>query len=254
MLYTFERGPEGTPAIVFLHAGGLSSKSWLPVIDRLPDFHCLAPDLPEQGRSRDIPYSIAGSADEVAEIIRQRAPAKKAHLVALSLGGPVALTLLQTAPELIDHVVLSGSSGHFPGWLAGVGKATIWMYRLYNRDYLIRQTIRQHGILDEYANLVREDIDRSTSPNFMRHYMSELAAWQLPERIEQPLLILVGEKEVRAARSIAKGYLERYPTARGFLVPNARHAWCLQNPDLFAQMVRAWVSDNPLPPEFSQAI
>ncbi len=250
MLYTYENGPEDGPAIVFLHAGGLSSKSWLPVIERLPEFHCLAPDLPEQGQSKAIPYSINGSAQEVAEIIRQRLPGQKAHLVALSLGGPVALTLLRITPELIDHVLLSGSSGHFSRWLSEVGKASIWMYRLYKPDYLIRQTIHQHGIPEEYADLVRDDIAQSLSPDFMRRYMTDLSTWELPEQIESPLLIVVGEQEMKAARSIARGYLKRYPTAQGVLAPNARHAWSLQYPDLFASLVRAWVSDQPIPGEF----
>jgi hypothetical protein len=37
------------------------------------------------------------------------------------------------------------------------------------------------------------------------------------------------------------------PSARGIVAPNGSHAWCLQFPDLFADTVRAWVTDNPLP-------
>ncbi len=82
MLFTRESGNPDNPAIVFLHGGGLSSKSWLPVMERLPEFYCLSPDLPEQGQSKEIPYSIDRSAEEVVEIIRQKVPVKKAHLVA----------------------------------------------------------------------------------------------------------------------------------------------------------------------------
>jgi pimeloyl-ACP methyl ester carboxylesterase len=254
LLYTYRSGEEKNPAILFLHGGGLGSKSWLPVIERLPEFYCLAPDLPEQGRSTDVPYSISGSAEEVAGIIQTLAPGKKAHLVALSLGGPVALTLLRTHPDLVDHVLLSGSSGHFPRGFTGVGKATIWMYRLYKPETLIRMTLRQHGIPEEYRNLVSEDLKLGMSPAFMRHYMSELGTWELPTRVERPLLLVVGEKEPRAARSIARGYLKRYPSARGVLAPDAKHAWPLQFPDRFAGLVRAWVTDQPLPPEFKGGI
>jgi pimeloyl-ACP methyl ester carboxylesterase len=247
MLYTYEAGQPGKPAILFLHGGGLSSKSWLPVIQRLPDFHCLAPDLPEQGRSLDIPYTVDGSASEVAEIIRQKVPAQKVHLVALSLGGPVALTLLRTSPELIDHTLLSGSSGHFSKILADFGKSTIWVYKFYKQDYLVRETIRQHGIDPQYTDLIREDLVHSISPAFMRHYMGDLANWELPEKIDTPLLILVGAKEMVGAAGISRGYLKRYPSAQGRFVEGAKHAWCLQFPDLFAETVRAWVTDQPLP-------
>ncbi len=62
MLYTFESGDPASPAIVFLHGGGLSSKSWYPVIERLPDFYCLAPDLPGHGKSQDMSFTLEGSA------------------------------------------------------------------------------------------------------------------------------------------------------------------------------------------------
>lgn len=247
MLYTLETGNPSAPAIVFLHGGGLSSLSWQPVIERLLEFHCLAPDLPEQGRSKDVPYSIEGSAQAVAEIIRRKIPAQKAHLVALSLGGPVAFTLLRTAPELIDRAILSGSSGRVSRLLSETGKASLWMYRFFSPDYLVRATIRQQGIPDHYAGLVSDDLRLALSPAFMRRYMTDLARWELPERIQQPLLIVVGEKEMKAAYTFARGYLKRFPSARGAVALGVGHAWCLQDPDLFADMVRAWVTDQPLP-------
>jgi pimeloyl-ACP methyl ester carboxylesterase len=250
ILYTREAGPPGQPAIVFLHAGGLSSKSWLPVIERLPEFHCLAPDLPEQGQSKEIPYSIEGAAKAVAEIIRARVPAQKAHVIALSLGGPVAFTMLRTVPQLIDRVLISGGSGRVSPLLAAIGKSTIWMYRFFKPDWLVRETMRQHGIPEQYADLVRDDLMLANSPGFMRRYMTELARWELPESIQNPLLLVVGEKEMKAAFGFARGYLERFPIARGVVAPGARHAWSLQLPDLFADLVRAWVTGHPLPEGF----
>jgi pimeloyl-ACP methyl ester carboxylesterase len=86
----------------------------------------------------------------------------------------------------------------------------------------------------------------------MRHYMGELGSWQMPEAISQPLLMVVGEKEMKAARGIARGYLKRYPGAKGVVAPGASHAWCLQFPDLFAELVRRWVTDKPLPEGFGK--
>ncbi|HVN54536.1 MAG TPA: alpha/beta hydrolase [Anaerolineaceae bacterium] len=254
MLYTRESGNPNSPAIIFLHGGGLSSKSWIPVMERLGDFYCLAPDLPEQGESKAIQFTIDGSAEAVVEVIRQKVPGRKVHLVALSLGGPVALTLLRTHPELIDHVILSGSSGHFPGWLAGLGKSTVWMYKLYKRDYLVNATLKQQGIPEQYTDLLREDLYQSISPDFMRHYMGELARWELPERVDSPLLIVVGEKEQKASYGISRGYLKRYPGSCGIVAAGTGHAWCLQSPDLFATMVRSWVTNQPLPAELEKKL
>ena len=59
MLYTHQSGSPISPAVVFLHGGGLSSQMWQPVIERLPEFCCLAPDLPEHGHSRGLaPFDL----------------------------------------------------------------------------------------------------------------------------------------------------------------------------------------------------
>ena len=248
MIYTFETGNPDLPAILFLHGGGISSKSWLPVIERLPDFHCLAPDMPEQGRSQAMPFHIEETACLVADIIRQRVPGRKAHLVGLSLGGPVIFTLLRIAPELVDHVLISGSSGQISRLSAAIGKSSLWVYRLFKKEYLVRTTMRQQGIPPQYQDLLHDDLLAGVSPEFLRHVVTELASWRLPEQTASPLLFCVGEKEVRAAKTFASGYLKHFPGAKGYLVPEAGHIWCLQNPDLFANTVRAWVMDQPLPP------
>jgi pimeloyl-ACP methyl ester carboxylesterase len=84
----------------------------------------------------------------------------------------------------------------------------------------------------------------------MRRYMTDLSTWQLPERIKSPLLLVVGEKEVKAAFGFARGYLKQFPNARGVVAPNAGHIWSLQNPQLFAALVRAWVTGEALPAGF----
>ena len=111
-LYTLETGQQGQPAVVLLHGGGLSSKMWQPAIEMLPDFcRILAPDLPEQGQSEGIaPFTLDDTARRVAALIRQRVPGGKAHVVGLSLGGAVVLTLLHLAPEVVDRALVTGTA------------------------------------------------------------------------------------------------------------------------------------------------
>ena len=55
-------------------------------------YHCLAPDLPEHGGSMAVtPFSIAGCAQQIADLIQERAQGGKAHVVGLSLGAQVAV-------------------------------------------------------------------------------------------------------------------------------------------------------------------
>ena len=249
-LFTLESGLGRDQTILFLHAGGLSGKSWQPVMERLGEYHCLAPDLPGQGRSRHIPFSMAACVEGCLELIREHVPNQKVHLAALSLGGPVAFSLLREYPELIDHVLISGCSGRIPPWQTGLAKASLWTYRLFKPHTLVEMTLKQQGTPERYHDLVAEDLARSTDPAFMRPMLDELSRWGLPDSIDRPLLLVVGEREPRAARRFTQRYLEKFPGARGLLAGNLQHAWSLGKPDLFADLLRAWISGRALPEGF----
>ena len=54
----------------------------------------------------------------VAELIREHVPNGRAHLVGLSIGGAVAPRLLLDTPEIIDHVMVSGTAARINPGLA----------------------------------------------------------------------------------------------------------------------------------------
>src|SRR5512133_3569365 len=93
-LYIRESGNRQHPPVVFLHGGPLSGKMWQPQMDRLTNFYCLAPDLPGHGESPSFgPINHNDAARQVADAIHEKVPDGKAHLVEISLGGAVVLTL-----------------------------------------------------------------------------------------------------------------------------------------------------------------
>lgn len=236
------------PTVVFIHGGGLSARMWQPVIERLPDFNCLAPDLPEHGQYRHQgPFTLDDAARRVADLIRQQAPDGRAHVVGLSLGGAVALTLARLAPEVTGHLMVTGTTATLSKFLAQLSLASLWMLRFYKPDDLVKASVKQWGIPEAYLPLFSEDLRHSTSEAFNRTLIDALVKQQLPERLSGPLLALVGEKETLPAKQAARKLAGLYPQATGRLVPGVGHVWALQNPDLFADTVRAWICDAPLP-------
>lgn len=215
----------------------------------LPDFHCLAPDLPEQGRSVGIaPFDLHDAAQRAADVIAERVPSGRAHVVGLSLGGAVALTMLRLSPERIDHVVLSGASSGLDKLLSGLMAATGFLYALVP-ELMIDMALRQFDVPSEYHDVCREDMRISVTPDFNGRMVDALANVVLPLATASPVLALVGEKETLQAKQAARDIAATVPGARAMLVPGAGHVWNLEAPDLFAVTVRAWVSDGPLPRE-----
>lgn len=80
---------------MFLHGLGLSGAMWQPQFQCLPDYYCLAPDLPEHGNSANIgPFSLKDASRRMADVIRQSTSTGCAHVVGLSMGGAVAMRML----------------------------------------------------------------------------------------------------------------------------------------------------------------
>lgn len=263
-LHVQESGPAGAPTIVFLHRGGGAGWMWQPQVEHLDTYHCLVPDLPEQGQSLHLkPFTIAGSAERVADLIRTRAHGGRAHVVGLSEGAQITVALLASAPELVERAILSsalvrpirGAGLMRPGLIA-------WSYRLSvapfkNVGWWTRLNMkRAAGIPDEYYPQFNRTFGELTESGFT-NVMVENQRFRVPrglERVTAPTLIVVGRREYGAMRDSARDLAAAIPGSRAFEVVHARkmsvaevHNWNLTAPDLFTEMVRAWITDQPLP-------
>jgi pimeloyl-ACP methyl ester carboxylesterase len=248
MLYTYESGSPASPAIVFLHGGGLSSRMWQPIIERLPEYYCLAPDLPEHGRSASLaPFDLDDAARRVAELIRLHVPGRKAHLVGLSLGGAVVLNIARLDPAVAGRMMVTGTAARLGKFLGQLSLSTLWMLRYSRPETLAKSGAKQWGIPEAYLPLFQEDLAHATSADFNRTLIENLMRQELPECLPAPLLVTVGGKETISAKQAGRKLTRLYPEAAGRMVPGLSHVWALQNPDLFAATIKAWILGNSLP-------
>lgn len=248
-LYVETSGSPQNPPIVFLHGGGLSSKMWTPQLQALEaEYYCLAPDLPEQGRSLEIaPFELEDAARRVADVIAERVPAGRAHVVGLSLGGAVGLTLARLNPERITSLMVTGTAAGIGRTLGAVSLASSFLYRLLKPDRLTESAIRQFNIPEQYRDLVYADLMATSTEAFTRHLTEALMKMTLPLDFQGPVLAAVGTRETIPAQQAARKLAVTLPNARGVWVEGVGHVWNLEEPDLFSAVVRAWVSGAPLP-------
>ncbi len=262
-----ESGPPQAETLVFLHGGGAGAWMWGPVIERLPEFHCLAPDLPQHGRSQEGPFSMAGAAEAVAGLIRRQSASGRAHVVGLSLGAQVLVELLSRAPERVQTALISSALlCPLPG--SGLGLYRPWSLALAywtmmapfkNWEAWIRLNARYSaGVPEAYFEHFRRDF-QAMSRDAWVNVMSANLGYRLPaglERCHSPALVMVGKKEHRALRRSAEALLAALPAGQGRRLKHTddwslqeEHNWALKAPTLFARTVQAWSSGAPLPEE-----
>ncbi len=98
--------------LVFVHGSGDSAQVWQPLIALLPEYTCVALDLPGHGALVDEPGPPEMGVGEYAAYVRD----ELAHrgiaaptLIGHSLGGAVALRLALDAPDTVGRLALIGS-------------------------------------------------------------------------------------------------------------------------------------------------
>jgi len=260
-------GPDDAASIVFLHGGGVASFMWQPVIEHLPEYHCLAPDLPQHGGSQEVgPFSMQLAAEQVAALICEQAHGGRCHLVGLSEGAQVAVQLLVNAPELVERALIS-SALLLPikglRWVMSPG-ALAWTYRLSvapfkHSDWWIRVNMKYSANVPEQLFPQFKQAFVSLSESAFVNIMLANQHFRLPagmQAVSTPTLIVVGRKEFAAMHRSAHELAEALPQSKALQLSLGRsatlareHNWALTEPDLFAETVRAWIEGQPLPPE-----
>jgi pimeloyl-ACP methyl ester carboxylesterase len=249
-LYVRETGENRIPSIVFLHGMITGGWMWQQQAQHLQDFHCLIPDLPEDGSSRNIPWeSIDDSACQVADLIHQRTLTSRAHLVGLSLGSLIALQVMRTYPELIGRVILSGTNV-LPLTLRM--RFTNLVFLLFIKTgHFMRLASAFLRLSPEAAVLYSESLRGMPYRTLWRITQQSANHW-IPGSVkfsDSPALIVAGQMEHVLIIQSMKRLLVALPDSRGYLAPSGRHGWVGEAPDLFTRMLRAWFCGSQLPPE-----
>ncbi len=247
--YVRESGAPGRPSIVFVHGGGPSGRMWGAHLERLAArFHCLAPDLPGFGLSHDLaPLSLDETADLLAELIEDRTPTRRAHVVGLSYGGSVVFAMLDRHPRCVDRAVIDGAAV-LPVW-GGWGDRLVQLGAIAISPIVatgpVRSILRRAG-LGELGEILRGAAPAAFRRAYREGFTAPITAAVLEARC--PTLFVAGEKEgtVRASNAALAALM---PHATACFVPGLGHAWFAWRHDLHVRMVEAWLADEPLPTE-----
>jgi pimeloyl-ACP methyl ester carboxylesterase len=246
-LYVEEHG-EGEPLLLIqgLGQGLWAWREQVPVFAR--SFRTIAFDTRGTGRSPvpEQPYTIGDLADDAAEISAGR----PAHVVALSMGGYVALTLALARPELVRSLVLIGTGAGGPDRVprpAEVRQVFTDAIGLPLDEFGRRTMPYTFGPgwaernPDRFEEILRARLEHPTSYRTIEAHVRACYGFYAEgcdvERIEAPALVVHGDADVIVPVENGRRLAERLPNARYVELPGRGHNLPLEEPETINRLV-----------------
>jgi 3-oxoadipate enol-lactonase len=246
-LYVEEHG-DGEP-LLLVEGLGQSMWAWreqIPVFARR--FRTIAYDTRGTGRSPvlDEPYWIPDLAEDAAAILGARA----AHVVALSMGGYVALTLALARPELVRSLVLVGTGAGGPdrvprpdhvrdAFAAAVG-LPLEEYGRRTMPYTFSAGWPEANP-ERFEEILRARLEHPTSYDTIDAHMQACYRYYGEgvevERIEAPALVIHGDEDLIVPVENGRMLAARLPNASYVELPRRGHNIPLEDPETFNRLV-----------------
>lgn len=248
-VFILESGIKNTESIIFLHAVGSSSAMWKAHFRALTNFHCIAPDLPGHGKSNQYPWTtIDETTTLVANIIKTKCDGK-AHVVGLSLGGGVALNLLNKYPELVGKAVIDGQSVQpIKGAALAIAGVTA-IAPFIHANVVINILSKMLGVSKEgFANFKRDM--KLVRPASFRCAFRDANRLSLPDsvsHIKSPILFVSGEKEAGIMHQTHRAYAQKISDSQCFYYPGKGHGWMAEDVQTHTAMCRYWFDNGTVP-------
>lgn len=227
----------GTPnarPIILIHGAGVSRTLWHRQLDLLAQhFYVLAPDLPGHGALVDIPFTLKGSVQTIADLI-EKENLQAPLLAGISLGGYVAIAHAKRYPHQSSGLILSGSSMNLNG-MNGIGYLGVSLMIKWKGSKTIeegsRKTMERLIPEDSLAGLLEgglyyQNADRAFSQLAMKNYTKML------KNYPSPILLLNGAEDEPNCKGAEK-MVAALPNVEVKVIEDAGHLVNLEQPDAF---------------------
>jgi len=253
-LYIKETGKNNDKTIVFLHGDGIAGWMWDEQLKAFSDYHCIVPDLPGHGKSAKVKsFTVQSTADAIIDIIKNKAKNGKAHLVGLSLGAQIVVQILSTAPEVVDHALISGALVRNSQPTESFLKLLDNLITLYlpdkNKTIRIMSYVRSYNIPRNLHSKFKEST-HAIEPYSLDKILRENMLFRMPSGLNNvniPVLVMAGQKDFIIIKESAVNLLNVLPNSKGAMALKVGHLWNIENPELFNKTIRAWITNKTLP-------
>ena len=201
--------------------------------------------------------TLQGSLDSIVDELSAQFD-EPLNLCGWSLGGQVAMRWAQRYPQQVSRLALVASTPCFvqrPGWDCAMAEATLAEFTVaLEQNYAL--TLRRFLALQVRGSENERELLVSLRTALFSRGEPELAALQsglnilrdcdLREalaEIDQPVLVIAGERDTLTPPQASRHIAERMPQARLTVLAGAAHAPFLSHPDQFVACLKSFLDE-----------
>lgn len=266
-----EGGPADGEAVVLLHGGGADNAmlSWGPALAVLVDagYHVIAPDHPGYGESpRSRNYATMANQIAYVNSFLDTLGLDSYDLIAVSMGGAMAIGHTLAHPDRVRRLVLVASYGYQStlaaqpmlmggSWMPGLTDLIKWTsWNPYVVGFGLMAVLTKAVISDELADGVRraalETPALDTFNEFQRHELMPLGnrtdfSSRLGE-ITQPVLLIHGDHDAIFPSNDARRAATLFPNVRLEILRGVGHWAQRDDPDTVNDLILDFLA-TPIP-------
>lgn len=250
--YRWLDGTGDRPTVVLLHGLGSCGDDWVLQLPALTaDYRVLTMDLPCHARS-GCPqgWPTINRLAETVDGLMEGLAIGSAHIVGLSLGGTVGLTMAVRSPKRVRSLTAVNTFARLgidPGGRWRVGLRAIDL--LFGRMDQMGQLVAEGLFPEEGQEELRRVAAARLAANPRGAYLKMMVALlrfnllrHLPE-IAVPTLIVAGGADTTVAMAAKEQLRDRIPGARWVRFPDSGHATPMDTPDGFNEALLKFLGD-----------
>ncbi len=223
-----ESGNKNFPTIIFIHGGGLSEWSLIPIVDELQkNFHVITPIIDGHGEAAAETFtSISDSADKLIDFIDTNYNRQVFAIAGLSIGAQIAAELLSRRDDITQYAIIE-SALVYP--IKGITTFLVPSYQLFygliQKRWFSKLQAKSLCIPLNMFERYYQDSLKMSKQSLINITLSN-GTYDLKETItntKAKVLIIVGEKEISLMKKSAQRIHNKIPGSELYIAPGMKH-------------------------------
>ena len=236
-------GKSDEPLVVLTHGATVDHHEWDPILPLIAEhFRVLTWDVRGHGLSRPAPLNFKEAQADLLGILDQL-QVQQALFIGHSMGGNLHQELVFHHPERVRAMVFLGCTWNFQK-LTSLEAFSLSIagpiFKIYPYKALLDQSLAATATSQASQDLLRASMASLSKEEFVQIMMETASClhYEPDYKINKPLLLIVGDKDHTGnIRKVMPIWASHEADCSFVVIPNARHAANLDDPQLFHKTV-----------------